>query len=248
MNKYENLVGNALAGYGPYWGGPGAAVFGQEAVHPAVAAAAAQQAAMAPPAAVAPVAPAMIHPAAAAHPLGPLGMVPAGFHPGGFPGYPLDGNCWGPPAVIDPRFHQRNLFSAVLGTQCGPLLQQQPLPFEDVGCIKDCEEVDIRAFPQLVGKLVRIILPDPQADSFLVTGIFIGIQPIFAGQGVFPGGAFKPDSENVLMSTYSFFQNQPVTIRVRNVSGAPAFCNPGAIVMAVTGGTPQLYGTPLGGC
>jgi hypothetical protein len=166
----------------------------------------------------------------------------------GVPNAMLGASCWGDPAMVDPTFRQRHLFSGVLGAQCGPLLQQAPLPFEDVGCIANGEEVDIRAFPQNWGKLVRIVIPRSQASSFVVTGIFIGIQPIFVGQGIVPGEMFEQGAENVLMSTYSYFPNQPVIIRVRNVSGANAFCNPGAIVMCVSGGYPQLYGTPLGGC
>jgi hypothetical protein len=166
--------------------------------------------------------------------------------PGGPGYYGLGAGCWGDPAAIDPTFQQRRLFSGVLGQQCGPLLQQQYLPFEDVGCIADGEEVDIRAFPQTWGKLVRFIIPRSQASSFLVTGAFVGITPLFAGQGVIPGEAMEQDAEGVLMSTFSFFPNQPVILRVRNISGSNQNCNPTAIAMTVSGGYPQLYGTPLG--
>lgn len=206
MNRYNNLMGNALIGPGYAGGGYGAAVFGQD-------------------------------PGGA-----PLMPAPAQ----GFAG-PWDGGCWGDPAQVDPMFRQRHLFSGVLGAQCGPLLQQQYLPFEDVGCIKDCEEVDIRAFPQVWGKLVRFIIPRSQASSFVVTGAFVGITNLFAANGILPAEAMEPEAQGVLMSTFSFFPNQPVILRVRNISGAEAFCNPGAIAMTVSGGYPQLYGTPLGG-
>ena len=57
---------------------------------------------------------------------------------------------------------------------------------------------------------------------------------------------FLPDSENVVFNSVTLFPNQPFILRVKNVSGAQARCNPGAVVMAVSGGLPQLYGTPLG--
>lgn len=157
----------------------------------------------------------------------------------------MGGNCWGDPAQIDPSFQQRRMFSGVLGAQCGPLLQQQYLPFEDVGCIGNCEEVIIRAFPQNWGKLVRFIIPRSQASSFVVTDARVGITPLFAGNGIIPAEAMEPEAEGVIMSTVTYFPNQPVSITLRNISGGVAYCNPTAIVMAVSGGFPQLFGTPL---
>lgn len=217
MNRYDNLMGNALMGPGyAGYGGYGAAVFGQDG------------------GGVMPL------------PQGGAAMVPPGLGNPGFAG-PWDGGCWGNTALVNPTFQQRRLFSGILGAQCGPLLQQQYLPFEDVGCIRDCEEVDIRAFPQVWGKLVRFIIPRSQASSFVVTGAFVGITNLFAANGIVPAEAMEPEAEGVLMSTFSFFPNQPVILRVKNISGADAICTPTAIAMTVSGGYPQLYGTPLGG-
>jgi len=58
---------------------------------------------------------------------------------------------------------------------------------------------------------------------------------------------FLPDSENVLFNSVTLFPNQPFVLRVRNESGSPAKLKPGSVVMCVSGGMPQLYGTPLGG-
>jgi len=212
MQRYENLIGQAIAPYGYGWGaGP---VFGADA-------------------------------SGAPGPLAP-GAGGMGINPGYVPHAMSADTCWGDPAVVDPTFQQRRLFSAIFGAQCGPLLQQLPMPFENVGCIEDGEEVDIRAFPQYWSKLVRLFLPPSQAAGFVVTGIFAGITPVMVSTGELPGEMFLPDSENVLFNSVTLFPNQPFVLRVRNESGAPSKLKPGAVVMCISGGMGQIYGPPLG--
>lgn len=109
------------------------------------------------------------------------------------------------------------------------------IAFEDVGPIQPREEVNIRSFPQVWGKVERIVIPREQGVDFVVTDIRIGITSLVCSAGETPAVVFgeqigDESDRIVLMSEIEFLPNQPISVTVKNISSKPAFCTPGALI------------------
>jgi len=67
----------------------------------------------------------------------------------------------------------------------------------------------------------QLVIPDIHAPSVAVVGASIGPISISAGDGPFPGDAFKASSEIRFLPAVGVTQNQPMRVRVKNMTSAP---------------------------
>ena len=67
----------------------------------------------------------------------------------------------------------------------------------------------------------KIIIPDKFCPDVAITGANIGPISIAAGDGPMPGDAFRASSELTFLPAVPVTQNQPLRVRVRNLTSSP---------------------------